>query len=365
MGLAERLKRARDLVGLTQQKVGEMCGIDDSTISNFECGHSEPRLGQLEKLARVYHVGLSYFFEEVEPGVQAVMWRNRPEQELEIRAEFLELCRQYRQLEIWTNNVREKDLPACSVSKESLRYADVEELAETTRRMMGVGERPGETLLRVLEEDYHIKIFTMDLGKDGTAACATSTEFGKAILLNKNCCRWRRNHDLAHELFHLLTWEHFRHHEVASEPETQEEKFATCFASNLLLPGEVVRRAIEQVVDEEGAVQFCRLDDIARKFDVSLESLLWRIHFLYGLREEATEENLQKAKVYMETAPARKEETVSELPERYHNLAIKALREGEISLGRFAQFMRMSRTEAQQYLPEGEPVYVEISTSVA
>jgi len=101
--LAEKLKSIRRKVGLKQRQVSERCGIDDSSLSSFENGQSEPRLAQLEKLARIYHIPLSYFFDDSEPSTQVVMWRNRPEDqpdinEKEVRAEFLQLCNQYRQL---------------------------------------------------------------------------------------------------------------------------------------------------------------------------------------------------------------------------------------------------------------------------
>jgi len=78
MNLAKRLKAARKSTGLTQQQVFKRCGIDDSSLSAFETGRSEPRLVQLDKLAEVYHLPLSYFFQESEQKHQLVMWRNRP-----------------------------------------------------------------------------------------------------------------------------------------------------------------------------------------------------------------------------------------------------------------------------------------------
>ena len=76
MSLSERIKQAREALGLTQRQAAERSGLDDSAISRFEQEHQEPRLGQLEALAGVYHVPLGYFFEETAPAQQAVLWRN-------------------------------------------------------------------------------------------------------------------------------------------------------------------------------------------------------------------------------------------------------------------------------------------------
>lgn len=369
MRLAKRLKSLRLKVGLTQKQVSERCGIDDSSLSSFEKGRSEPRLAQLEKLAGVYHISLSYFFDDSTPRTQVVMWRSKPDDETEINkkeieAEFLQLCHQYRQLEIWTDEVSEKELPTLDSYGDDFRYPHVREMAFMARDVMGLGTRPGESLYWVLEEVFGIKIFYLDIGSAGVAACAVSDVFGRGILLNRKCSRWRRNHDLAHELFHLLTWNRFGHGEEVCKPTEQEEKYATCFAGNLLLPTEVVKTAIDKVTDSEGRVPFSKLEKIAREFDVSLESLLWRMHFLFGIGEETTKSLVDKAREYVKTAPRSDSPEPELLPERYRSLAIKALQQGEISLGRFSKFMKISRKEAEQYIGGREPDYAEVPTLV-
>ena len=298
-----------------------------------------------------------------------VMWRNRPEDqpdinEKEVRAEFLQLCNQYRQLEIWTDELTEQELPSMDIYNSDFGYPQVQEMAPSTRKVMGLGTRPGESLYWILEEVYGIKIFHIDLGSAGVAACAFSEDFGKGILLNRRCSRWRRNHDLAHELFHLLTWGRFKHSEEVCEPSEQEEKFATCFAGNLLLPEGEVRMAISKVADKEGRIPFSKLDKIAREFDVSLESLLWRMHFLFNTEEEKTKSLVDKARDYVKTVPRGDSNEPALLPERYRSLAIKALQEGEISLGRFAKFMKITRRDAEKYIGGREPDYAEVPVPV-
>lgn len=366
MDLAKRLRSARKNSGLTQQQVCERCGIDDSSLSSFERGGSEPRLAQLDKLAEVYHLPLSYFFQESQPKAQVVMWRDKPDNEKEIRAQFLGLCRQYRQLEIWTGEISENSLLSLDMSYHTLRYAEAREMASKARSLMGLGERPGESLYCVLQEVYGVKIFHMDLGGTGAAACAVSPEFGQAILLNKRSARWRRNHDLAHEVFHLLTWEFFKHAEGICEPTKQEEKLATCFAGNLLLPTDAVRAAIDKVTDNQGRIPFSKLDKVAREFDVSLESLFWRMHFLYGMFDEAKTKNLtDRAREYLKTAPSRHDPEPPLFPDRYRALAIRALQDGAISVGRYAKFLKISRKEAERYIGGREPDYAQVPAPVA
>ena len=363
MDLAERLKSARKDAGFTQQQVAERSGIDDSSLSAFENGRSEPRLAQLDKLAEVYHLPLRYFFEDSEPKPQLVMWRNKPANNTEVEAEFLQLCRQYRQLEIWTNEVGETKLPRLDKSKNGFGYPQVQEMAFEAHRVMGLGDRPGQSLYWVLEEVFGVKIFHLDLGPAGIAACAVSDDSGEAILLNKKCSRWRRNHDLAHELFHLLTWQRFGHGEGICEPSPQEERFATCFAGNLLLPTDVAKAAIYKVADSEGNVPFSELDKVAREFDVSLESLFWRMQFLFNWDESRTQELVDKAREYVKTAQRESGPEPPLFPECYRALAIRALQSGNISTGRFAKLMRISRMEAECYIAGKEADYADVSTA--
>lgn len=77
--LAERLKRARESLGLTQEAVERATGIGTSSLSEFECGKREPRLAQLRLLADCYRRPLSYFLREDEPKPQPIMWCKFPD----------------------------------------------------------------------------------------------------------------------------------------------------------------------------------------------------------------------------------------------------------------------------------------------
>lgn len=46
---------------MTQAQVAEMLGIDDTTISKYENGKSEPDLQTIEKMAALYKMPMEYF----------------------------------------------------------------------------------------------------------------------------------------------------------------------------------------------------------------------------------------------------------------------------------------------------------------
>jgi len=356
MNLHQRLKQARLALKLTIGAVEEKTGIGASTISEFENGKREPRLPQLKNLADTYQRPISFFLEEGEPVSEVVLWRKKPAspQAEQIQMQLLGLAEQYHNLETWCDDHEPCELPSATGKAASYSYADAEKLAYHVRRDLGLGERPGQTLLRVLEEVCKVKVFHLAFEPTGSAACTLSSKFGAAILLNRSHVRWRRNFDLAHELFHLLTWTVFRQAGSSDgiEASEQEEKLATCFARNLLMPSEVVRVSLDPRFDESKKLGFDALFEVARQFDVSVEALLWQIRFVYNLRSETIKEHVERLRSQMGFWDDRERDDPLERPLRFRVLARQALRKGLISAGRYAEFLGISRREAMQVVEQ-------------
>ncbi len=367
--LGERLRIARTRAGLAGSQVRELTGIGESSLSEFENDRREPSLSQLQKLATAFQQSVAFFLDsspmETEP---IVVWRMRPERDAaQIEVKFIKLCQQYHNLEMWSGERAALSLPQATGVADHFRYVDAEELAKRVRRDLQLGDRPAQCLLAVLEEVCGVKVFHMEFEPSGTAASAMSPKFGAAILLNSRNARWRRNYDLAHELFHLLTWDVF--HPAASHPdETQiEESLANCFASNLLMPTEPFRTAINaRTVDQK--ISFASLFDVAREFDVSVEALLWRMHFVYGCGKagrDQTRQDIATARQLTSLFEGRDSQKPHDWPERYKAMAVKALRRGEISIGRCSEYLNLSRQEAMRFIEqevtEGEEVQVTVA----
>jgi Zn-dependent peptidase ImmA (M78 family) len=210
----------------------------------------------------------------------------------------------------------------------------------------------------VIEEVCGMKVFHLAFEPTGTAASTFSDTFGPAILLNANNRQWRRNFDLAHESFHLLTWHLFREGansgSQSMEATKQEEQLAACFARHLLMPAEPLRTAVNSR-QTNGKVRCEDLFDIAREFDVSIDSLLWHLHFLYGrssAEADKTQEEIARAKTLAPMFENRYEAPVPSRPARFHAPAIKALRRGEVSVGRCAEYLGTSRQKVMKYVEQ-------------
>jgi Zn-dependent peptidase ImmA (M78 family) len=311
----------------------------------------------------MYDKPISFFLEEQAVAEGLLLWRDKPAPPTSdrIQTKFDKLCKQYRNLEGWTNSITTdlfKELLAFAPAFPK-DYPKVEALAHEVGKKMGLGERPGESLLRVLEEVYGIKVFHLDLGRDTSSACTYSDKYGAAILLNRNSKSWRRNFDLAHELFHIVTWESRKKEQVPNEA---EERFANVFASRLLLPDEPFRDVVQSLKSPDGKITYDDLDSVARQFGVSLEAVLWRLSSLYGMPAERVRELIDKAKA-LSQLPARPNDSPPELPNRYRALAVKALRHGEISSAQFANYLSIGVSEVENYLIPNVPDPIQISSS--
>lgn len=356
MALGERLRFARERAGLSGACVKERTGVGESSLSEFENGKREPSLSQLQKLAQIYERSVTFFLEdgaiETEP---VVVWRLKPECDAQpIEVKFLRLCRQYHNLESWTGEHATVTLPVLRDHPKNFGFDDAEELSKQVRRDLQLGDRPAQCLLPVLEEACGVKVFHLEFEPSGTAASALSPLFGAAILLNAKNARWRRNFDLAHELFHLLTWQAFHPQgSTATVCSEMEEKLANSFASNLLMPSEPFRTAIHSRVNNDG-ISYTSLFDVAREFDVSIESVMWRMHFLYRDKSKSddTKRDVELAKRLSPLLEDRSNAKPHEWPARYRSLAIKALHRGDLAIGRFAEYLNMSRQEAMRFVAQ-------------
>lgn len=372
MEIGQRLREARQSVGLTLDEVGQRIGIVASSLSEFETGKREPRISQLADLARCYNRSLSFLVGDEEASQPEVLWRLRPEgsvaQEQERR--FLKMCEQYRHLETWCDDFIEPRLPKIERRHKPLNYCDAEDLAERVRRELNLGDRPAFVLLRALESDCGIKIFHDDFEPTGTAACVYDEQLGMAIMLNSKNSPERRNFDLAHELFHLLVWDCYRSEktEIPVVAEETEEKLAGSFAGCLLLPPEALRRSVKRRLDDSGKISVAELPELSQEFGVSLDALLWGIYKAFNMGEDRKEEIKkisEKFRLAKEGDNDRQEQLPlpPKYPERYQALATRALNAGEMSVGKFMEYMEVSRREAMSYLRQEEDTLGEVQVA--
>jgi Zn-dependent peptidase ImmA (M78 family)/transcriptional regulator with XRE-family HTH domain len=359
MEIGKRLKVAREAIGYTLKKVEEQTEIGSSSLSDFENAKREPKFSELAKLAEVYKKSVEFFLSDEQPIEPVMLWREKPavdEEKKRIQAGFEQLCEQYHRLEVATGQKQKVKLPEPDVvNPKEFFFGDAEAFARKVRNQFYLGDIPSTSLKKVLEEKCYVKIFHLEFS--GSAISSYSPIYDYAILLNSGALtkQWRRNYDLAHELFHLCTMNIFKSLRSTEDlPAEDEEKFANAFASVLLMPEEALRARIGLFQNDKGGMSLDQVDDIAREFGVSIDALTYRIANIYRIPRDKNEMFLRAAKQLAEAHKPRDSEKPDKFPERYCSLAIRAFREGKISQIMFARYMDLSYKQAQEYLVEDE-----------
>src|SRR5947207_14067501 len=67
--VGSRVRLRRNLLGMSQEKLGEAIGLTFQQVQKYERGASRVGASRLYDLSRVLDVPVSYFFEEMRPGV--------------------------------------------------------------------------------------------------------------------------------------------------------------------------------------------------------------------------------------------------------------------------------------------------------
>jgi len=358
--LGERLKKVREELDLTLGEVAEKLGFKSYQIlSNIEDGSREVKAHELAAIAKIYLKDISYFMNENQDVNEKslVFWRDSiSDKKLKAlkEQEFLKYCHNYFELEEKFDLEHKASLPNFNLSLDSFNYEKSEEIAARCYKELQLGSRPACCLETILEQKYNIKILYLDLTPYGSAAC-TMGYFGSAILINSSEPLWRRNYDLAHELFHLLTWDLFTTQDVhmVCDPASIIEKFANIFASTLLLPMDEVKNEIEKrIVDNQ--ISDVDIIGVAREFMVSTEALIWRLVNLRFIKQKDASEWLSKPEIKALDRQVRQHDRKEppRISDRYVNLAFKAYQQGLISKGKLSEYLNVDRIEVESKLSE-------------
>ena len=342
--IGERLRQEREFLGYKLHDVARKMGFENHQIlGNIESGKRPLKAMELLQLSGLYGRSVEHFLKEHSEVVPRVLWRDAAKTDETVLAErkFIEICEGYRRLLRLTGEDRVADAVSCLAAPDKRtvlqrRFDYVIELAEQARKSLALGARPAHSLANVLESSFGVLVLYRNLKNAGSAA-SLSVGDCRAIVINSADAPWRRNYDLAHELFHLITWDLFSEEEIATPSKGGKkslvEQLADAFASALLLPEEEVRSEFRRRVVNK-VITYISLVEIAREFKVSTEALLWRLTNLGLLRQKDVEKCLAEGEIRTIDRQARSEdgawEQAPHLSARYVMLAIKAYFMGKV-----------------------------------
>lgn len=354
--LAARLKAAREALGLTLGDAAKKVGFPHyQTLTSIENGEREVKASELSKFSKAYFISLNRLLGEEQLQLSnAFLWRNPPQTESkkQIEAEIYYRCEQFHLLEKLLNLKAKKgtfiDVSIDDISSNN----EITTLSEKLRDYLSLGSRPAFTMQKVLEQDFGVKIL-FETMPAGSAVSICNPEFGSVIVINSEEASWRRNNDLAHELFHLVTWKAVSLKDLEDQSYFNDiEKKAERFASILLLPGNDVKKEVLERIETQKQFTYSDVVDIAMEFGVSAKALLYRMANLRLLAWEEAD-RIAKDEELTEISRHKRQYNKSEkMNERFISLAVRCLRKGLISRGKFAEMVSIDRSDIDDFIEE-------------
>jgi len=287
--IGARIKALREERNLSQDDLARIFGFKDrQTVSAIETG--ERRVSAEELLLAVEKLGapLDYFTDpflligegrfswrqtDVGPGVLDAYERNAGRWIAAFRAIAPQVGRAGPLLR-----------RALGLTRHS-RFEDAMEAGERFVAEFRLGEIPAKRLADVMERKLAILVLMVDAFEGISGAACRLPELD-VVLINRHEVAGRRHFDLAHELFHILTWDAMppEHSEEARETGgNRVEQLANNFASAVLMPQAALARYGEWA-DLEDDELVARLNAAADNLLVTASALRWRLVALNWLK---------------------------------------------------------------------------------
>ena len=245
--IGARIKALREQHELTQEDLARVFGVKDrQTVSAIENGARRLTADELLAVVDRFAVPLDYFTDPfLLVGEGKFSWRHSG-----VTEETLEDYEQragrwiagYRHLAPQVGAVSPLLRRSLPLERQS-SYEAAMEAGERFAAEFMAGSTPAEGLARVMEDELGILVLMVDAEPGISGAACHLPDFDVALIARGEVAG-RRHFDLAHELFHLLTWQAMppKHSERATTTGgDRAEHLANNFAGALLMPAAVIR----------------------------------------------------------------------------------------------------------------------------
>ena len=287
--IGSRIRALREERKLSQESVAEMFGFRDrQTVSAIETGARRVTAEELLIAIERLDAPLEYFTDPfLLAGEGRFSWRQSG-----VDATRLEACERsagswiaaFRALAQQVGYETPLMRRALGLTRRS-RYEDAMSAGERFVTEFELGEAPATRLADVMERELGILVLMVDTERGVSGAACRLPELD-AVLIARREVAGRRHFDLAHELFHLLTWDAMppRHSEEAMETGgDRAEQLANNFASAVLMPAATLARFGNW--SELARVELIeRLNSAAKELHVTASALKWRLVALGELK---------------------------------------------------------------------------------
>jgi len=386
--LAERLRRARNESGLTQQDVAVELGIPRTAVVQIEAGRRAVNSLELAKMADLYGRSTDDFFrEDVSENAVSAFFRATPElaEDRTLRRELQRcsgLAREASFLErLLVREGRRKGPPSYDLPVPGSRWDAIcqgRDLAAQERSRLDLGSSPVWEIAEVIRQQG-VRVTELPMPDEVSGVFFHGPDTGPVLVINEIHARTRRLFSYAHEYCHVLL-DRARAGTVSSARNRDElcEVRANAFAAHILMPEAGVRsvlaeqgklaadRSVQEVYDGEDGTRAQRrarsADDriqvhdvvtLAYHFGVSYQAALYQLLNLKLLPENEFEElqgQYDRAAKLLRVMRLDDwgEGTHWSLTEEIISLGLDAYRLGEISRKKLLELAERAGVEASE-----------------
>ena len=286
--IGARVKALRQQRDLSQDALARIFGFKDrQTVSAIETGVRRLTAAELVVAVEKLDVELDYFTDPFRlDGECQFSWRQN-----DMARERLQAYEQtagrwigaYRTLAAETGRQAPLMRRALGLTKTS-RFEDAMDAGERFVTELDLGPVPALRLASAMEAELDILVLMVDT-QEGISGAACRLPELDAVLIARTEVPGRRHFDLAHELFHILTWE-------AMPPEYIEdaidvggsrvEQLANNFAAAVLMPTSALGEFNDCAALSTDEL-VTRLNVVADELHVTSSALRWRLAALRQL----------------------------------------------------------------------------------
>jgi Zn-dependent peptidase ImmA (M78 family)/DNA-binding XRE family transcriptional regulator len=362
--IGERLRQARERVGLKQADAAQAVGIARTTLVAIEQGQRKLKIDEIRKFAKTYSTSVNELMKQGAVRVDLVPKFRRlvkgDNNSIEDAVQQLtDLAQAEVELESLLGVRREKNLPPERAIQPGDVRAQAERDALELRQWLGLGIAPIANIVTLLELELGVRVFIRRLSSKISGMFAYDDVLGACILLNANHPKERRTQTAAHELGHLISTR--REPDVLNideEHNSKEERYATAFGIAFLTPARAVTQKFNEITLGSSTLTRRHVIILAHTFGVSREAMVRRLEDLKlaktGTWERFVEmgniTNAQAQQVLGDLANPDFEKVESNRPTtlRLALLAGEAWRRELLTEGQLARMLRMSRLDVRQ-----------------
>ena len=280
--IGARIKALRQEHGFSQDDVARLFGFRDrQTVSAIETGARSVTAPELVRAGEVFGAPLEYFTDPfLLAGEGRFCWRHSGVEDARLAA-----CE--RGAGRWIAAYRTlapalgRSLPllrrTLGLDRRS-RFEDAMQAGERFADEFSLGDVPALRLSEAMERHLGVLVLMVDTDRGISGAACRLPELD-AVLIARREAPGRRHFDLAHELFHVLTWDAMppaRYEEAREAGGNRVEQLANVFSSAALMP-QAALKSYGSWPEPAGAELVRKLNDVADALHVTASALKWRL----------------------------------------------------------------------------------------